>query len=92
VDKIFVDDRVASRHPDISEEDAVAAWANCINSRPRIDKDPNEYLAIGVDGKGRLIELVVLRDANGDWLIYHAMCPPTENAKRELRMKRRKLS
>jgi hypothetical protein len=92
VEKVFVDDRVALRHPDISKEDAAVAWANCIKSRPRIDKNPNEYLAIGADKKGRLIELVALRDTNGDWLIYHAMSPPTKNAKRELQMRRRKTS
>jgi hypothetical protein len=90
VDEVFIDDRVTLRHPDISKEDAAAAWANCIKSRPRIDKEPNEYLAIGIDEKGRLIELVAIRDAYGDWLIYHAMTPPTENAKRELQMKRRR--
>jgi hypothetical protein len=90
VDRVFVDDRVTLRHPSISKEDAATAWTRCIRSRPRIDKDPNEYLAIGTDEKGRLLELVALRDAEGDWLIYHAMTPPTENAKRELQMKRRR--
>jgi hypothetical protein len=92
VDKVFVDDRVTLRHPNISKEDAATAWANCIKSRPRIDKEPNEYLAIGTDGKGRLVELVALRDVQGDWLIYHAMTLPTENAKRELQMERRQTS
>jgi hypothetical protein len=92
VDRIFVDDRVPLRHPDISKEDAATAWVNCIKSRPRIDKDPSEYLAVGTDRKGRLIELVALRNAQGDWLIYHAMTPPSENVKRELQMKRRKMS
>ncbi|MDR1088558.1 MAG: hypothetical protein LBL23_04740 [Coriobacteriales bacterium] len=90
MNKIFVAKRVTLRHPDISEEDAAKAWANCIKSRPRIGKNPDEYLAIGMDGEGRLIELVVIRDAEGDWLIYHAMTPPTENARRELQMKQRK--
>ena len=90
MDRVFVDDRVSLRHPNISKEDATTAWGNCIKSRPRLDKNSSEYLAIGTDGKGRLIELVALRDTEGDWLIYHAMTPPTENAKRELQMHRRK--
>ena len=92
MDSIFVDDRVPLRHPDISKEDAAAAWKNCIRSRPRHDKDPDEYLAIGTDGKGRLLELVAIRDREGDWLIYHAVSPPTEGVKRELRMNREKTS
>jgi hypothetical protein len=92
VDKVFVDDRATLRLPNISKEDVETAWRNCVKSRPRIDKNPSEYLAIGTDGKGRLLELVALRDTKGDWLIYHAMTPPTENAKRELQMKRRQTS
>jgi len=92
MDKVFVDDRVPLHHPDISKEDAATAWLNCIKCRPRINKDPSEYLAIGTDGKGRLLELVVIRDTEGDWLVYHAMTPPTENSKRELQMNRRKMT
>lgn len=89
MDRVFVDDRVPRRHPDVSKEDAIAAWENCIASKPRIDKNPNEYIAIGVDGKGRLVELVAIRNGDGDWLIYHAQTPPQENAKRELEIGRR---
>ncbi len=86
MNKVYVDDRVESRHPEqrITKDDAVAAWYSAIRSRPRLDKDPDEYLAIGIDGKGRLIELVAIRDTEGDFLIYHAFTPPQENAKREL--------
>ena len=90
MNRIFVDDRVSLRHPDILKEDAAAAWINCITSRPRLGKNPSEYLAIGTDGKGRLIELVALRDTEGDWLIYHAKTPPSENAKRELQINRKR--
>jgi len=92
MDRVFVDDRVPLRHPDISKEDVKAAWINCIKSRPRLGKNPDEYLAIGTDGKGRLLELVVLRDSEGDWLVYHAKTPPMENAKRELGVDRKKTS
>jgi len=68
------------------------AWRNCIKSCPRLGKDPDEYLAIGTDGKGRLLELVATRNTEGDWLIYHAKTPLTTNAKRELQMERKKTS
>lgn len=88
MDRIFVDDRVPKRHPQIEKQDAIDAWANCVKSCPRLKKNPDEYLAIGVDKKGRFLELVAIRDAFGDWLIYHAITPPTDNALRELRMGR----
>lgn len=86
MNKVYVDDRVETRHPElrISKDDAVAAWYNAIRSRSRIEKNPDEYLAIGIDGRGRLIELVAVRDDEGDFLIYHAFTPPQANAKREL--------
>lgn len=89
---VYADDRVETAHPElgISKEDAVTAWLNAIRSRPRLDKRPGEYLAIGIDGKGRLIELVAIRDSEGDFLIYHAFTPPQENAKRELGLRRRR--
>lgn len=86
MNEAYADDRVETRHPEqrITKEDAVAAWYNAIRSRPRIEKNPDEYLAIGIDGKGRLMELVAIRDDEGDFLIYHAFIPPQDNAKREL--------
>ena len=44
----------------------LAAWENSIASTPRTQKDPNEYVAVGFDGKGRLVEVVAVRSAAGD--------------------------
>ena len=90
MNQVFVADRVPQRHPEISKEDAMAAWMNCLYSKPRLHKNPDEYIAIGYDGKGRLLELVAIRDSEGDWLIYHAQTPPAENAMRELGLRRTK--
>ena len=86
MNKVYVDDRVETRHPEqsITKDDALAAWHNAIRSRPRLEKNPDEYLVIGIDGKGRLLELVAIRNDEGDFLIYHAFTPPQANAKREL--------
>lgn len=89
MNRVFVSDRVPLRHPEISKEDAAEAWQNCSCSRPRLHKNPDEYIAVGYDGRGRLIELVALRDSEGDWLIYHALTPPGNNARRELGLDRR---
>lgn len=86
MNRVYVDDRVVTRHPEqkIEKADAVATWNNAIKSRPRLEKNPAEYLVIGIDGKGRLMELVAIRNDDGDFLIYHAFTPPQPNAKREL--------
>lgn len=84
MDRVYVDPRVHERHPDVNPADAEYAWKNCLKSMSRLDKNPNEYIAIGVDAAGRMLELVALRDYEGDWLIYHAQTPPHARAKREL--------
>lgn len=88
MNKVIADGMVEWRHPDqcISKADAVATWDNAIRSRPRIEKSLREYLAIGIDGKGRVMELVAIHNDEGNFLIYHAFIPPTENAKRGLGM------
>ena len=89
MNRVFVDDRVPFRHPEIEKQDAIDAWEKCVRSCPRLGKNPDEYLAIGVDRKGRFLEMVAIRNSSGDWLIYHAVTPPTENALRELGMGRK---
>ena len=86
LNEVYVDDRVETRHPEqnITKDDAATAWHNAAKSRPRLEKNPDEYLAIGIDGKGRLIELAAIRNGDGDFLVYHAFAPPQPNAKREL--------
>lgn len=89
VEKIYVHPRIHERHPEISEEDVLHAWEKCLRSMPRLAKNPSEYVAVGIDGKGRVLELIVLRNDNGSWLIYHALTPPTDNVLREMGLKGR---
>ena len=81
---IYVHDRICQRHPNLSKQDVAFAWSNAIASRPRLDKDPREYLALGFDANGRLLEMVGIQDDEGDWLVYHALAPATKKAKHEL--------
>lgn len=90
MDRIIVLDRVPERHPDVSKEDAAAAWSHCIACAPAFDVDPDRYIAIGIDGKGRQIELVVIRKPGGLWLIIHAQTPPKHDIKTKLGFGRRK--
>jgi hypothetical protein len=81
---LIVHPRIHERHPELEESDVAAAWNNALASMPRLDKDPNEYVAIGIDLRGRYVEMVAKRNAAGDWLIYHAKTPPTKKMKAEL--------
>lgn len=87
--KILVLDRVVQRHPDVTKADAVHAWEYCLKSMPRLDKGPEEWVGIGMDAGGRLLEIVALRNERGMWLIKHAQTPPQEKIKRELGFGRR---
>lgn len=89
MDTIIVHPRVGKRHPEIAEQDVREAWEACIRSAPRLDRSPIEYIAIGCDSKGRLLEMVALRTPDGDLVVYHAMTPPTRKALMELGMVRR---
>ncbi len=90
MDRVIVLDRVPERHPDVSKEDAAEAWAHCIACAPAIDVDPDRYIAIGIDGKGRQIELVAVRKDGGLWLIIHAQHPPKHDIRSRLGFERRK--
>ncbi len=88
-ERVAVLDRVPKRHPDVSKKDAATAWNNCVACAPAFDKDPDRYVAVGIDGKGRQLELVVLRKEGGLWLIIHAQYPPQHDIKRRLGFERR---
>lgn len=90
MERVVVLDRVTERHPDVSKEDAAAAWSHCIASAPAFDVNPDRYIAVGIDGKGRLIELVAVRKDGGLWLIIHAQYPPQHDIKKKLGLERRK--
>lgn len=47
-------------------------------------------MGIGYDESGRLLEVVAIRNVNGDWLVKRAQTPPQERVKRELGFGRRR--
>ncbi len=81
---VIVHSRITERHPEIQEKDVLVAWEHCIRSIPRLEKNSSEYAAVGVDGNGRLIEMIGVRLIDGLWLIYHAMTPPSKKILSEL--------
>lgn len=76
--------RVCRLHPDLTEKDVLTAWSHIVRSFTRTWTDQRECVAVGVDGKGRLIEMVAIRSQNGSLLIFHAMTPPTKKVLKEM--------
>ena len=78
--------RVNEHHPDIEDADVIHAWENYTD---RADREVAvREIRIGFDLKAREIEMVGVL-SNGDWLVYHAMTPPTKKTYTEMEKARR---
>ena len=72
-EQVVVHPRVHQRHPEIEDGDVLVAWKNAIAIRRRSYDPPDYYAAAGVDGKGRLLEMVGLEIEHETVLVFHAM-------------------
>ena len=88
-DDLIVHPRIAARHPEIAEDDVRSAWASAISSAPRLGKSPTEYVVLGFDARGGLLELVAVRLESMRWLVFHAMTPPSDGTLKEMGIRRR---
>ena len=86
---VTVHPRVHQRHPEFTDEDVVSALHGCVRATARTDKGFVEYLLVGIDRRGRLVELVARFCEDGDPLVYHAMTPPAKKTLRQLGLARR---
>jgi hypothetical protein len=75
---------VHDRHSNISDNDVLAAWENCLRFKKRSGGAFDEYIAIGFDSNERLLEMVAAQQSDGSWLVFHAMTPPTRRMLAEL--------
>ena len=80
---IEINRRVMARHPEISPEDVAHAWAARIATANRRGKYSEETVAVGFDGKGRMLEMVAVTKADGTMHVFHAMTPPSAKTLRE---------
>lgn len=81
--KIAVLDRVEQRHPDVSKEDAAAAWSSSVARMPDLrGGNPERYVAVGFDKKGRELEVVAVRKSIDMWVVIHAQTPAKTEIKR----------
>ncbi len=83
-ESVSVHPRVNERHPEIEPADVLAAWAGRLKQAKRAGKFAEETAAVGFDGKGRLLEMVAIERADGTFLVYHAMTPPSKKTLREI--------
>jgi hypothetical protein len=83
---IQVHGRISQRHPEISERDVRTAWRNFVRRSKRVGASEEYFVAIGFDKSGRALEMVGLLKADGTWLVYHALTPPTKAVMAELGM------
>ncbi|MCL2787379.1 MAG: hypothetical protein FWD59_02630 [Micrococcales bacterium] len=79
---VDVHPRVSQRHPEVSPGDVEVAFDGALRSRAR-DTDPVQWVGVGLDGRGRLLEFVAIETAPGQWLVYHAM-PVTKSVLNEV--------
>lgn len=64
--------RVAVQHPEIAAADALHAFENSMLSRARATR-PIQWVGIGADSSGRLLEYIAVEDEPDGWLIFHCM-------------------
>lgn len=78
MNEVLVHPCITERHPELSAQDVLDAWAGCMRAIPRLDGEVMEYIAIGPDRHGRLVEVIARDIGRGTWLIYHAFAPQLE--------------
>lgn len=78
---VLVHPRITQRHPELSPEDVETAFKSQLDSFYRIQE--NQWVIIGLDANGRLIEIVAVIE--GELIkIFHAMTPPSKKTLREI--------
>lgn len=70
------------RRPDLTDEDVVTAFEGMLRPRAR-DTDPIQWVSVGADASGRLLEYVAVENEPDGWLVFHAM-PATAKALTEV--------
>lgn len=84
--RVRVHPRVTTRHPDVSTADVIEAFESTLRSRPR-DTSPIQWVGVGTDHSGRLLEYIAVEDEPDGWLVFHAM-PATRKVLVEVGLRR----
>lgn len=84
---IGVHPRIMRRHPEIRQQDIVAAMKSMIRYKHR---KTGEWLAVGIDENSHLIEVVYEYDEENDYFfVFHGMTPPSRKTLIELGLERK---
>ena len=81
---VVIHPRVFERHLDLTEDDVLSAWDNTLRWVIRSRSAFDETVAVG---SGKTLEMAAVFREDGIWLVYHAMCPPTNGTLREVGLK-----
>lgn len=74
--------------PEVEDVDAVTAFANSLRAVPREGTGfPPQWVGVGLDDNGRLLQFVAINEGTDEWLIFHAM-PATTKVLREVGLRR----
>jgi len=70
--RVRVHPRVSTKRPDITDHEVITAFEAAIRSRGR-NTDPIQWVGVGLDTQGRLLEFIAVEDEPDGWLVFHAM-------------------
>lgn len=75
--RVQVHPRVTQRHPEVTDVDVIKAFENTMRHRAR-DTSPVQWVGVGPDGTGRLLEYIAVENEPDGWLIFHSMPATTK--------------
>lgn len=55
-----------------------AAFEATLRTATRLDTEPTQWVGVGLDGNGRLLEYVAIETGPDEWLVFHAMPAATK--------------
>lgn len=84
--RVRVHPRVCDRHREVTTADVITAFENTLRSRAR-DTHPVQWVGVGTDGDGRLLEYIAVEDEPDGWLVFHSM-PATKKVLVEVGLRR----
>lgn len=68
---------MSAKRPEIADEDVFTAFDEALRSRGR-DTNPIQWVGVGMDHHGRLLEFIAVEDEPDGWLVFHAMIATTK--------------
>lgn len=75
---MVVHSRIGRKRPEIQSDDVVCAFKSTLRTVARRDVDPTQWVGVGIDGHGRVLEYVAVETGVDEWLVFH--CAPATDA------------